>query len=98
VSASTISIYTDHRRAIRYAFGGVAEATVKHSGEYLMGPASEISRHGYLLKTNTASTAGTHIQLRITHDGKEFVAAATVVYFVPGRDPNPTRRMFSPNG
>jgi hypothetical protein len=70
----------EHRRAPRYAFGGVAEMSADHSDSYIIGLAAEISRFGCFIRTRTSMSVGTKISLKITHDGSELTAHGEVVY------------------
>jgi phosphatidate phosphatase APP1 len=70
----------ERRRATRNAFGGVAQLTDSDSGAHLIARTSVLGRFGCFVKTMNAFPAGTTVSIRISHDGQEFSAAATVVH------------------
>ena len=75
----------ERRRTPRHPFGGVAEFAVAQSGEYFVGITAELGRHGCFIKTKAVLPPGTRIDLRITHEGREFCTLGMVAYSVPDR-------------
>jgi PilZ domain-containing protein len=74
------------RRTPRYAFvGGVAELTAPPSDQYLVASTGELGRFGCFVRTTNPFPAGAKVSLKITYDGKEFVAAGEVVYVLPDK-------------
>jgi hypothetical protein len=69
----------------RFAFGGVAEIKVPDSSEFLVGVTSEIGLFGCFVRTNATIAPATKIDIRISHDDREFCTLATVAYHIPDR-------------
>jgi len=77
---NTNPMHFEHRRAPRYAFGGVAELSGGHSDSRIVGMTAEISRFGCFVRIHASLPVGTKISLKITHDGSELTAHGEVMY------------------
>jgi PilZ domain len=75
----------ERRRAVRYAFGGVAEVTHLESGNYLLSIVTELSRNACFIRTDHPFPADSNVDLRITHNRVVLRVAGKVILTRPNR-------------
>lgn len=81
----TNSKLPERRRAVRYAFGGVAEVTHIESGKYLLSIVTELSRIACFIKTDHPFPAESKADLKITHKHTLLTASGKVLSSRPSR-------------
>jgi hypothetical protein len=74
----------ERRAAARCALVLAAEVTVESSGAQANARTSDVGHGGCYIDTLNPISAGTLIQLRLSHDGEVFETRARVIYEAPG--------------
>lgn len=92
----TTSRGTKRRRLPRYAFGGVAEISSIHSNDHIIASTTELSRFGCFVRTGASLPTGMQVNLKISHDGREFTAHGKVVYVLAERGLGITFEVIEP--